>query len=92
MRGLAGRMQRRFPQHPVHGHVRDAAAALDRGQHQGAIRHLNAACASLAPLQLTRMGLTHDADHTDAKRLMDQAHRHLLLVKDQQDQAGRLAS
>jgi hypothetical protein len=38
------------------------------------------------------MGLAHDDDHTDAKRFMDQAHRHLLLVKDQQDQAGRLAS
>ena len=93
MRDLAQRMQRRFPQHPAHEHVRDAAAALGRGQHDGARRHLNAAIASLAPLQLTRMGLAHDDDHHDAKLFMDQAHRHLLLVKDQQDQdAGRLAS
>jgi hypothetical protein len=91
MRGLAGRMQKRFPQLPVHMHVHDAASALDRGQHDGAVRHLNAACASLAPLQIRRAGLVHDDDHTDAKRFMDEAHRHLLLVKDYQD-AGRLAS
>jgi hypothetical protein len=90
MRGLAGRMQKRFPALPVHGHVRDAAAALDDGRHDGAIRHLNAACASLAPLQISRAGLTHDDDHQDAKMFMDEAHRHLLLVKDHQD--ARVAS
>jgi hypothetical protein len=85
MHELAGRMQRRFPQHPAHMHVRDAASALDDDRHEGSKRHLNAAIASLAPLQLTRMGLTHDDDHTDAKRFMDEAHRHLLLVKDNED-------
>jgi hypothetical protein len=85
MRDLAGRMQRRFPQLPVHEHVRDAAAALKDGRHDGAKRHLNAAIASLAPLQLTRAGLTHDEDHQDAKTFMDEAHRHLLLVKDNED-------
>jgi len=85
MRDLAQRMQRRFPQHPAHEHVRDAASALDRGQHQGAIRHLNAAISSLSPLQIRRMGISDDEGHQDAKTYMDQAHRHLLLVKDHQD-------
>lgn len=92
MRDLAGRMRTRFPQLPVHKHVRDAAAALDRSQHDGAIRHLNAACASLAPLQIRRMGISDDEGHKDAKLFMDQAHRHLLLVKDHQDARPRLAS
>ncbi len=85
MRDLSARMARRFPQHPAHQHVRDAATMLDLGQHDGARRHLNAAIASLSPLQIRRMGLSHDEDHQDAKLFMDQAHRHLLLVKDHED-------
>jgi len=85
MRDLASRMARRFPAHPAHQHVRDAASALDDGRHDGAQRHLHAAIASLAPLQIRRMGLAHDDDHTDAKRFMSQAHRHLLLVRDHED-------
>jgi hypothetical protein len=85
LRDLAGRMQKRFPQLPVHMHVRDAASALDDGRHDGAQRHLNAAISSLSPLQIRRAGLAHDEDHQDAKTFMDQAHRHLLLVRDHED-------
>jgi hypothetical protein len=84
-------MQRRFPQHPAHMHIRDAAAALDDGRHDGAQRHRHAAIASLSPLQIRRAGLAHDDDHADAKLFMSQAHRHLLLVKDHQDAQPRAA-
>jgi hypothetical protein len=78
-------MQHRFPELPVHQHVRDAAAALDRGQHDGAQRHLHAAIASLSPLQIRRAGVSDDDGHRAAKIFMDQAHRHLLLTKDNAD-------
>ena len=66
MRGLASRVQRRFPQMAAHQHIRDAAGALDRGQPDGAQRHLHAAISSLAPMQLRRAGIHDDADHSES--------------------------
>jgi hypothetical protein len=90
MRGLANKMQRRFPQLPCGQHMRDAAGAMDRGQHASATRHLHAAIGSLAPLQLSRAGIHDDAGFVDAKAAMHEAHRHLLLVKDHQEEAGKV--
>jgi hypothetical protein len=92
MRGLASRVQRRFPGHVAHQHLRDAAGAVDRGHPDGAIRHLNAAISSFAPMQLRRAGIHDDAAHIDAKKLMSEAHRHLLLTKDIQDAPGPTAA
>jgi hypothetical protein len=88
MRGLANHMQARFPQLPCGQHTRDAAGAMDRGQHASATRHLNAAIGSLAPLQILRSGVRDDEGHQDAKAFMHEAHRHLLLVKDHEE-AGK---
>jgi hypothetical protein len=93
LRHLAGRVQQKLPQMAVHQHLTDAASCLDGGRRDGAERHLHAAIAGLAPLQLLRSGISDDEGHVAAKRFMGQAHRHLLLVKDNEDaQPGRLAS
>lgn len=63
----------------------DAADALGRGDHDAAIRHLNAAVANLTPQSLIRSGITNDDDHIAAKQSMDAVHRHVLKVKDLRD-------
>jgi uncharacterized protein YoaH (UPF0181 family) len=85
MRKLADDMKSRHPEMGAHHHIRDAAAALDRNQPEGAVRHLNAAIGNMTPQSLRRHGLLTDDHHDAAKRSMDAIHRHLLLVKDVQD-------
>ena len=82
MRELAGRVRRQFPQMIAHQHIADAADALDRGLHDGAVRHLNAAVSGFAPLHLGRQGVWDGDGRAQAKRFMDEAHRHVLLVRD----------
>ncbi len=89
MHKLAGQLKDRHPGIGTHQHVTDAAHALDRGDHDAAIRHLNAGIANLTPQSLLRHGFTNDADHIQAKISMDDIHRHLLLVKDIQESAAR---
>jgi len=89
MHKLAGQLKDRHTGLGAHQHVTDAAHALDRGDHDAAIRHLNAGIANLTPQSMLRHGFTNDADHIQAKISMDDIHRHLLLVKDIQESAAR---
>jgi hypothetical protein len=89
MHKLAGQLKERHTGLGAHQHVTDAAHALDRGDHDAAIRHLNAGIANLTPQSMIRHGFTNDADHIQAKISMDDIHRHLLLVKDIQESAAR---
>lgn len=80
--------ERALEDHPtmgIHTHMRDAARALERGNTTGAQRHLSAAIGQLTPQSLQRHGVLTDEGHTAAKRHMDTAHRHILLVKDIED-------
>lgn len=85
MRKMAADLKTRHPDLGSSEHVTDAAKALDRGDHEAAIRHLNAAIGNMTPQSLRRHGLLTDDQHDDAKRSMDAIHRHLLLVKDVQE-------
>jgi hypothetical protein len=85
MRKLAVNLKDRHPDIGAHAHVADAARALDRGDHDAAVRHLNAAVANMTPQSLYRHGIVSDAEHMQAKGSMDEIHRHLLLVRDVQD-------
>lgn len=85
MRKMAAEMREKHPDLGAHENIRDAANALDRNQHEAAIRHLNAAIGHMQPLSLRRHGLLTDDQHDAAKRSMASIHRHLLLVKDIQD-------
>lgn len=85
MRKLARRLERQHPALGAHQHVDDAANALETGLHDGAVRHLNAAVATMTPQSLNRHGLTTDDVHHAAKRSMDDIHRHVLRVKDLRD-------
>lgn len=85
MRGLAGKLRTDHPEMDTHQHVLDAARTLERGNVQGATRHLNAAIHGLSPMQLNRHGIQSHDGHQLAKRNMDGVHRHLLLVKDIED-------
>jgi hypothetical protein len=105
MRELAGRVRKRFPAHAAHLHISDAANALDMGLLDGPIRHLRAAMHTLSPLELHRAGIRNDApagqhsnvpeadrDYAAATRFADEAHRHLLAVRDMKGDAPREAS
>lgn len=86
LRGLASDLDTRHPGLGAGDHVRDAADALDMGLHEGAKRHLRAAMANMTPQSLMRHGQILDDDHNAAKRSMDDIHRHLLLVQQDQDE------
>jgi hypothetical protein len=85
MRKLSGDLKDRHPFLGSHEHVTDAAKALERGQPEAAIRHLNAAIGNMTPQSLRRHGLLTDEQHDAAKKSMDAIHRHLLLTKDVMD-------
>jgi hypothetical protein len=102
IRELAGRVRKRFPGHIAADHISDAASALGMGLHDGAIRHLHAAIQTFTPLELHRAGIENtapgqahsnaaeaDRNHAAAKRFMDDAHRHALLVRDLKGDAPR---
>ena len=89
MHKLSGQLKDSHHGLGAHQHVTDAAHALDRGDHDAAIRHLNAGIANLTPQSLLRHGFTNDEDHIAAKASMDAVHRHLLLTKDIQEVAAR---
>ena len=82
IRRLAEEVQRTFPDMTVHQHLTDAARENDAGRFDNAKRHLDAAVASFAPLQLIRHGIHDDEGHRAAKNFMQQAHRGRLLVQD----------
>jgi hypothetical protein len=88
LRKLAGQMQDAFPEMDVHQHLQDAARELDSGRTHNAQRHVNAAIFHLTPLQMRRHGVHDDAGHMRGKAFMQQAHRHLLLIKDIEDVRG----
>jgi len=82
MRKLAKRLDTEHPLMNSGQHLRDAANALEDGNHEGAQRHLTAAIGNMTPQSLRRHGMLDDASHNMAKSNMDAVHRHLLLVKD----------
>jgi hypothetical protein len=88
LRRLAGQMQDAMPEMSVHQHLTDAARELDAGRTHSAQRHVNAAIFHMTPLQLRRHGVHDDAGHMRGKEFMQQAHRHLLLIKDIEDVRG----
>lgn len=88
IRRLAKEVQRTFPDMTVHQHLTDAARENDAGRSDNAKRHLDAAIASFAPLQLIRHGIHDDTGHMAAKNFMQQAHRGRLLVQDVQHMQG----
>lgn len=85
MRNLASQVQQDHPDIGTHDHLTDAAAALDRGNPQGAKRHLQAAMHTLAPGSLYRHGITDDQSHAIARQNVNKINRHLLRVSDVQD-------
>lgn len=91
LRRLSDRVRKKFPAHIAHQHIGDAADALDHRLYDGAVRHLDAAAGSLAPDHLRRLGIKDEGKpgdepsqrtHAVARRFAEEAHRHLLLVKD----------
>lgn len=88
LRKLADDMNGAYPEMDVHQHLQDAARELDSGRTHSAQRHVNAAIFGLQPLQLRRHGVYDDAGHMRGKAFMQQAHRHLLLIKDIEDVHG----
>jgi hypothetical protein len=88
LRKLASNMASSYPEMDVHQHLQDAARELDSGRTHSAQRHVNAAIFGLQPLQLRRHGVYDDAGHMRGKAMMQQAHRHLLLIKDIEDVHG----
>ena len=82
IRRLAKQVRQTFPDMDVHQHLTDAARENDAGRTDNAKRHLDAAVASFAPLQLMRHGIHDDEGHRAAKNFMQQAHRGRLLVQD----------
>lgn len=88
IRRLAKEVQRTFPDMTVHQHLTDAARENDAGRTDNAKRHLDAAVASFAPLQLIRHGIHDDEGHRAAKNFMQQAHRGRLLVQDTEHISG----
>jgi hypothetical protein len=84
-RRLARDAQSAFPTMSAHHHLRDAARQLDQNRPENAVRHLHAAISSFTPLNMVRHGVSDDTGRIAGKRLMVQAHRHLLLAKDLAD-------
>jgi hypothetical protein len=89
MRKLAAHVQGTHPDMTVHEHLRDAARTLEKGNEEGAQRHLRAAMFALTPQSLMRNGLHTDEHHQAAREAMHGVHRHMLLTKDIADVAAR---
>lgn len=82
LRHLARKMESSHPALGTPGHLRDAARELDRGNTEGAQRHLRAGINDLQPVNLYRHGITDDQGHTGARQHLTSIHRHLLNVRD----------
>jgi hypothetical protein len=85
MRSLAGKIDEELPGMAAPQHLRDAAHALESGNHDGAKRHLQAAMHTMTPMSLMRHGVLDDDGQSKAKVNMDLINRHHLLVSDLQD-------
>lgn len=85
MRALAGKIDEEMPGMAAPQHLRDAARALESGNHAGAKRHLMAAMHTMAPLSLMRHGVLDDDGHSKGKVNMDLINRHHMLVSDLED-------
>lgn len=85
MRALAGKIDEELPGMVAPMHLRDAARALESGNHTGAKRHLQAAMHTMTPMSLTRHGVLDDDGHSKAKVIMDLINRHHMLVSDLED-------
>jgi hypothetical protein len=89
MRNLADKVQKDHQGMMSHKHLRDAARVIERGQTEGAKRHLDAAVHEMQPNTLYRHGLLTDEHHALAKQNMGEIHRHRLLVRDIEDVKAR---
>ena len=89
LRHLARKMETSHPALNTPGHLRDAARELDRGNTEGAQRHLRAGIGDLQPVNLYRHGITDDLGHTGARQHLTSIHRQLLNVKDVEDATAR---
>lgn len=85
LRVLAGKIDDELPGMVAPQHLRDAARALESGNHDGAKRHLQSAMHTMTPLSLMRHGVLDDDGHSKAKVNMDLINRHYLLVRDLED-------
>jgi hypothetical protein len=85
MRALAGKIDDELPGMAAPQHLRDAARALESGNHAGSKRHLMAAMHTMTPLSLMRHGILDDDGHAKAKVNMDLINRHHMLVSDLED-------
>ena len=85
LRALAGKIDNELPGMVAPHHLRDAARALESGNHEGAKRHLQSAMHTMAPVSLMRHGVLDDDGHSRAKVNMDLINRHYLLVRDLED-------
>lgn len=89
LRHLARKMDASHPALNTPGHLRDAARELDRGNTEGAQRHLRAGINDLQPVNLYRHGITDDQGHTGARQHLTSMHRQLLNVRDIEDTMQR---
>lgn len=89
MRSLADKVQREHPGMQTHLHLRDAAGQVERGNTEGAKRHLYAAVHEMTPQTLMRHGHLTDDAHAAAKQNMGLVHRQILKVRDIEDAQGR---
>jgi hypothetical protein len=85
LRRLADRIERDHPETVVHGHLRDAARSLDRGDVKAASRHLAVARHTLTPQQLFRHGITRGIDHSTARLNAGEVDRRMLALRDIHD-------
>ena len=89
MRRLADKVENDHAGMMTHKHLRDAARTTERGQLDGAKRHLDAAVHEMQPQTLYRHGHLTDDVHALAKQNMGEIHRHRLLVRDIEDVKAR---
>jgi hypothetical protein len=89
LRALAKRVEQGHAIEATPGHLRDAARAVERGNHEGARRHLIAAMHTFEPRMLYRHGIMNDSGHARARADLGQVHRQYLRVRDVQDEEQR---
>lgn len=92
LRTLARRMEQNHPETMVHGHLRDAARALDRGDTKAASRHLAVARHTLTPVQLYRHGIVSGDRHATARTDAGELDRRMLALRDIHDVEQRHAA